>query len=144
MRKTKRWDSDVSILNGLPHDFPIFHNWPSYKLTVLDTCGLVLESSGDSKNFQYIQDDRIKENDEHVEDCEENDESEDYVIADEEICPDSVCKLCHDRMTLEFNNDIEEWVFKDCCSIDGLPLHRLCAEYCKTNDDYRKQLDIVW
>lgn len=33
------------------------------------------------------------------------------------------CMLCYDRLRMDFNQEIEEWVFNDCKKINGVVYH---------------------
>jgi len=66
-----------------------------------------------------------------TEDNEDNEDIEDqpvYVVATEDDEHGSKCKLCTDRMGLEFLQDIEEWVYMDCVEHEGVPVHKFCRD----------------
>ena len=62
---------------------------------------------------------------EDAEDSEEEPERV-YVVSTENNSKNQRCHLCTERMSMEFLQDIEEWVFVGCVEHEGVPVHKLC------------------
>ena len=150
-----RWDCDVKLRRGIPSSFPAFHGWPPSRFLCdqsMAADNLVLSSTASARFtccpacYQWV-----PENSPHhvcaptptrcisaepaepaepagPEDSEDPEEEPErvYVVSTEDNSESQRCNLCTERMSMEFFQDIEEWVFMGCVEHEGVPVHKLC------------------
>lgn len=92
-------------------DFPQFFGWPSCKVYFLE-------------NMAWEQ---LRQEFQSQQEVEE----EPYVVITKDM-DDTVkynCEICTEKLRMDFDQEIEEWVFRDCKGVNGTVYHYpLCYE----------------
>lgn len=116
---TRIINKSKSISKKIPDKFPVFDDWPEYKLEFMTKISSI-----------------IAENSEEIIDVYEEPEVEieyNYVIATEELYEhneNGKCYVCNSRLNLEYNIELEEWVYPECILEDNkYVLHEICMIY---------------
>ena len=66
----------------------------------------------------------------HMSVAQENSHAENIIVTEEFEAKFSSCSLCSQKFTLAFDTSLEEWVYKQCKILGGIPYHfPLCFEY---------------
>ena len=153
--KSTRWDCDVQLWRGIPKTIPTFHGWnvgapperdarfyvchhcnanvpevdvPRHPCwdTPVENNGTTTVSEEETTPGSSMTDEEFSRHWEPEEEQERKKTPRSYVVATEENEGDGKCFLCTERLTMVFDQDLEEWVFEDCILVHGKVLHETC------------------
>lgn len=82
----------------------------------------------DQKKLEFLNSGSIKQRQKFYETHEKD--GENFVIVDYDLCETMKykCKYCSERLQMDFNQEIEEWVFTKARKLLGFPVHESCFE----------------
>lgn len=147
--KSTRWDCDVGLWRGIPATPPSFYGWnmetrsfekknpPDKRFYVCHHCNTYVEQQDVSGHPCWDTPVKIIEDEEDEEEDFDNDwenfkkntpekKHHSFVVVTDENEGDGRCSLCLERMKLEYDLDLEEWVYIDCIEIERKAIHKEC------------------
>jgi len=105
--------------NDIPNEFPLFKDWPEYKLDFMSKISSIIPENEEEYTCQSPKLE-IKEEDK-------------FVIATDIVYKYNEtgrCLYCNDKLPLEYNIKMENWVYPDCeLDEDKYVLHHVCMVY---------------
>ena len=103
--------------NDIPNEFPLFKDWPEYKLNFMSKISSIIPENEE----EYI-----------TYDLEIKEEVK-FVIATDIVYKyneSGKCLYCKDRLPLEYNIKMENWVYPDCeLDDEKYVIHKICMVY---------------
>lgn len=130
--KSTRWDCDVRLWRGIPYSTPSFHGWiytgsdPPSVDTNFYVCHHCDTNVPESEVYQHpCWDEPIGDNEN--EPSEEPEENIGFIIATEDNMGDNGrCFLCKNKMKLEYDIEVEDWILPGCIVVEGKTIHQEC------------------
>ena len=154
--KSTRWDCDVGLWRGIPVSNPSFHGWmytgsdppcTDTKFYVCHHCNTnvpersvaqhpcwdepVVEIKDEPLQHGAMEPEEFKNHweDGFEEECKEEEGKREFLIATDDNTKDQGrCSLCTEKMKLEFDLDLENWILPGCIMVDGKTMHRECHD----------------
>jgi len=108
------------VNNPIPDEFPMFKDWPEFKIDFMTKLSSII-----AENAEEIR--------EEVEEEYINTHEDKFVIASDRLYTynsDGKCYVCTENINLEYNSELEEWIYTDCeLENDKYVIHEICMRY---------------